>query len=101
MALADTKAVEAAIAVSGLDMRSELLAYVEQVVVDEELHRPAMFAITMTDPRHDIVGRSGMKAGAEVEISVVGQGADDDRPLVDGRRRRASSASTTSWAPES
>jgi len=82
--LADTKAVKAAIAVSGLDMRSELLAYVEQVVVDEDLHRPAMFAITMTDPRHDIVGRSGMKAGAEVEISVVGQGADDDRPLLTG-----------------
>jgi phage protein D/phage baseplate assembly protein gpV len=80
----DRKSVEAAIAVSGLDMRPELLAYVEQVVVDEDLNRPAMFAITMTDPRHDIVARSGMKAGAEVEISAIGQGADDDRPLLTG-----------------
>jgi len=82
--MTDAKAVQAAIAVSGLDLRPEVLAYVEQVVVDEDLHRPAMFAITMADPRNDIVGRSGMKAGAEVEIAALGQGADDDRPLLVG-----------------
>jgi phage protein D/phage baseplate assembly protein gpV len=80
----DRKSVDVALAVSGMDLAPEILAYVEQVVVDEDLHRPAMFAITMVDPRHDIVGRSRLKAGVEVEIGTVGQGADDDRPLLTG-----------------
>ncbi len=82
--MADRKSIGVGLAVSGLDVRPELLAYVEQVVVDEDLHRPGMFAITMVDPRHDMVERSGMKAGSEVEISISGQGAEDDTPLLIG-----------------
>ncbi len=82
--MSDRKSVGVALAVSGLDMAPELLAYVEQVVVDEDLHRPAMFAITMVDPRHDIIERSHVKVGVEIEIATVGQGADDERPLLTG-----------------
>jgi uncharacterized protein involved in type VI secretion and phage assembly len=82
--MADRKTVEAALAVGGMALRSDLLAHVEQVVVDEDLHRPAMFAITMLDPKRDIVARSGMKAGAEVEIAASGQGAEDEKPLLTG-----------------
>lgn len=82
--MADQRTIGATLVVSGMQLRPELLAYIEQVVVDEDLHRPAMFAITMVDPKRDIVERSGLKAGVSVEISAVGQGAVENRPLLTG-----------------
>jgi phage protein D len=80
----DPKTTSAALTVSGMDLRGDVLAHVEQVVVDEDLHRPAMFTITLTDPKREILARSGLTAGVTVEISVVGRGNDDDRPLLTG-----------------
>ncbi|MBA2380523.1 MAG: VgrG-related protein [Chloroflexi bacterium] len=80
----DDRAIDVALVVSGMELRPELLAHVEQAVVDEDLYRPAMFAITLADPNHDIVGRTGLRPGVEVEISVVGPAAADDRPLLTG-----------------
>lgn len=82
--MTDGRAINVALAVSGMELRPELLAHVEQAVVDEDLYRPAMFAITLFDPNHDIVARTGLRPGVEVEISVVGPAAADDRPLLTG-----------------
>lgn len=82
--MADDRAIDVALVVSGMELRSELLAHVEQAVVDEDLYRPAMFAITLVDPNRDIVSRTGLRPGVEVEISVVGPAAMDDRPLLTG-----------------
>lgn len=82
--MADRRSVNATLAVSGLELRDEILAHVEQVVVDEDLYRPAMFAITLVDPDRDIVGKSRMKPGVEVDISATGEGAEDDEPLLTG-----------------
>lgn len=82
--MADDRAIDAALFVSAMELRPELLAHVEQVVVDEDLYRPAMFAITLVDPNRDIIGRTGLRPGVEVEIAVVGPAAVDDRPLLTG-----------------
>ena len=82
--MADERAIDVVLVVSGMELRAELLAHVEQAVVDEDLYRPAMFAITLVDPNRDIVGRTGLRPGVEVEISVVGPAAVDDRPLLTG-----------------
>lgn len=82
--MADDRAIDVGLVVSGMELRPELLAHVEQAVVDEDLYRPAMFAITLVDPNRDIVGRTGLRPGVEVEISVVGPAAVDDRPLLTG-----------------
>lgn len=82
--MSDDRAIDVALVVSGMELRPELLAHVEQVVVDEDLYRPAMFAITLVDPNRDIVGRTGLRPGVEVEISVVGPAAVDERPLLTG-----------------
>ena len=77
-------AVETSVLVDGRELEDALNAHIDQLVVDEDLHRPAMFAITLFDPQRDIVRRTGMRAGAEVEISIVGQGAKDDTSLLHG-----------------
>jgi uncharacterized protein involved in type VI secretion and phage assembly len=82
--MTDRKSVKVALAASGLDLGPELLSHVEQVVVDEDLHRPAMFAITLSDARRDILSRIRMKPGVEVEVAATGTGADDTRPLLTG-----------------
>lgn len=82
--MSDDRAIDVALVASGMELGADVLAHVEQVVVDEDLHRPAMFAITLVDPKQDIVERSRLRAGVEVEISVVGPAAVDDRPLLTG-----------------
>jgi phage protein D/phage baseplate assembly protein gpV len=82
--MADDRAIDVVLVVSGMELSPDLVAHVEQAVVDEDLYRPAMFAITLVDPNRDIVGRTGLRPGVEVEISVVGAAAVDDRPLLTG-----------------
>ena len=82
--MADRRSVKVGLAASGMDLAPELLSHVEQVVVDEDLHRPAMFAITLSDARKDVLSRVGMQPGVEVEISASGTGAEDERPLLTG-----------------
>jgi phage protein D/phage baseplate assembly protein gpV len=77
-------AVGATITVNGLELAPNLAAHVEEVVVDDDLHRPTMFEITLFDSERNILDKAGLKPGAEVEISVEGQGADTDDPLVQG-----------------
>ena len=71
--MGDPRATGATIKVNGLELRGEA-ANADSVIVDEDLQRPAMFAITLVDPKHTIVEESGLQAGAAVEITMVGQG---------------------------
>ena len=82
--MATPYAVGSAILVAGRKLSESLQAYVDEVVVDDDLHNPSMFAISLRDPRRDIIGRTGLKPGAEVEIAVEGQGATDAAPLLVG-----------------
>ncbi|CAN5783572.1 VgrG-related protein [soil metagenome] len=70
-------AAQPVIVVDGVRFDDELDGYVEQVVVDEHVELPQMFAVTLHDPQRDVIDRSGMRIGAEVEIAVAGQGADE------------------------
>jgi phage protein D len=82
--MADAHAVDATIMVDGTPLDERLAAHIDAVVVDEDLHRPAMFCITLLDPDHDIVKLCKLRAGAEVEISVLGEGATGDGSLLVG-----------------
>jgi phage protein D len=77
-------AAAASIVVDGWKLEPDVDSYVEQVVVDEHVQLPAMFAITLLDPAHDILDKSGMRVGAEVEVSLVGQGQSGDDALIKG-----------------
>jgi phage protein D/phage baseplate assembly protein gpV len=82
--MSDPHGIDATIVVDGTPLDDRLAAHVDEVVVDEDLHRPAMFCMTLLDPDHDIVKRCKLRAGAQVEISVVGQGATGDGSLLLG-----------------
>jgi uncharacterized protein involved in type VI secretion and phage assembly len=76
--------VGSSIKVQGSPLSDALQAFVEQVVVDDDLHNPSMFAITLLDPEHDIVSRTALEPGAEIEITVEVRGSDDAQPLLQG-----------------
>ncbi len=77
-------AVGTTVVVDGGELELDLVAHVDQIVIDDDLQRPGMFALTMFDPTQDIVRRTGMRAGAEVEISITVSGAADTGPLLKG-----------------
>jgi uncharacterized protein involved in type VI secretion and phage assembly len=76
-------AVAATVTVDGAELDEEMRGHLEQVVVDDDVSLPAMFAITLQDPYHDVLDGSGLRVGAKVEVAIAGQGAADD-PLVIG-----------------
>ena len=82
--MGDPHAIDATITVDGTVLDDKLAAHIEEVLVDEDLQRPTMFCMTLLDPDHDIVKRSKLRAGAKVEISVVGEGATGDGSLLIG-----------------
>jgi phage protein D/phage baseplate assembly protein gpV len=77
-------AVAATVVVDGAELDDQTNSHVEEVVVDDQVGMPAMFAITMQDPRRNILDLSGLRVGAAVEISIAGQGSSSDDPLVKG-----------------
>lgn len=77
-------AVAATVVVDGAELDDQTNSHVEEVVVDDQVGMPAMFAITMQDPRRNILDLSGLRVGAAVEISIAGQGSSNDDPLLKG-----------------
>jgi phage protein D len=80
----DEYAVGMTVLVDGAELDPALVAHIEQLVVDDDLQRPGMFALTMFDPTQDIVRRTGMRAGAEIEVSIAVSGVADAGPLLKG-----------------
>lgn len=76
--------VRSLIDVDGVQLDETLERFVEEVLVDEQLELPAMFAITLHDSTKDILDRSGLRIGAEVEISAVGQRSRQPLSLIQG-----------------
>jgi phage protein D len=76
--------VRAAIVADGWPLDEEIEGYVEQLIVDDQIDQPMMFAITMVDPDRNVLDRSGLRVGAEVEISVVDEADEQEKPLAKG-----------------
>lgn len=76
--------VRALIDIDGVQLEESLERYVEEVIVDEHLELPAMFAITLHDAKKDILDRAGLRIGARVEIATVGLRSQEPLPLIDG-----------------
>jgi uncharacterized protein involved in type VI secretion and phage assembly len=77
-------AVAATIVVDGSELDDEIRAHLDQVMVDDDVRLPAMFAISLQDQSLDTLDKAGLVVGAEVEISYGGQGAEGDEPLMKG-----------------
>jgi len=82
--MAHNYAVRAMTVVDGWELDENLQAYVEQVVIDEHILFPAMFAISMLDPKGTILDRSGLRVGAEVEITAISGDDPEGKPLIKG-----------------
>lgn len=80
----DALAIDADVLVNGQKLVDKQLAHVDQVLVDEDMHRPAMFTMTLLDPDRDVVKQTGLRSGARVEIAITGEGAIGDGKLLIG-----------------
>jgi phage protein D len=75
-------AVQASVTVDGQELARRLRPYVEQIVVDDHLHLPDTFTITLLDPRRDILEQAGLRIGARVEISGTALGQQEEASLI-------------------
>lgn len=77
-------AIRAGITLNGLELGVDLTPYVEQVVVDDNLHLPDTFTITFFDPALDMLTRAGLRMATKVEISGTPRGSEAEKPLIIG-----------------
>jgi phage protein D len=84
MGMPTASGVRSVITVDGWPLDDEVHGYVEHLLVDDQLDLPTMFAITLVDPDHDILDRSGLRVGAEVDVSVVDEADQQEKPLAKG-----------------
>lgn len=77
-------ATRAAISIDMLPLERSLEPALEQVVVDDHLHLPDMFAITLRDPDGDALQRSRVRIGSTVRISGAGVGQRTESPIIHG-----------------
>ena len=75
-------AVQASVTVDGQELARRLRPYVEKVVVDDHLHLPDAFTITLLDPDRDILEQAGLRIGARVEISGTALGEQEEASLI-------------------
>jgi phage protein D len=65
--------------------RPDLDAMLEQVIVDQHLHQPDMFAIRLRDGgEHDVLSRNGVEIGARISIATPALGDQPSEPLFTG-----------------
>ena len=75
--------VAATITVDGSELSSDLAPHLDQVVVDEDVSLPAMFAITFLDPARNLLDVGSLSVGSKVEVSVAGEMDEATGWLVD------------------
>jgi phage protein D/phage baseplate assembly protein gpV len=73
------------VTVDGRPLEGELAdQLLEEVVVDDHLHLPDMFALRFRDPGRDVLKQAGVDIGALVEISATPAGDGSQTPLIVG-----------------
>lgn len=76
--------VKPRVEVDGSPLVAELDVLVEQVVVDDHLHLPDMFLVSLRDATHDAFDKAKVKIGSKVRIGVPGSGSNGTETLIDG-----------------
>ena len=76
--------LRAAIKIDGQPLRRELEPAVERVVVDDHLHLPDTFAITLRDVEVRILQDAGIKIGSRIAIAATALGETQPEPLITG-----------------
>ena len=77
-------ATRAAIAIDGTALDGSLVSLVERVLVDDHLHLPDMFTVTLRDPDRDVAERAKVRIGSTIGISGVAVGQRSESLLVSG-----------------
>jgi len=68
------------IKVDGSELSAELELLIEKVMVDTDLHQPDMFTLTFRDNERNVLERSGIDIGKEIDIATT--------PIGDGSQTR-------------
>jgi phage protein D len=72
------------ITIDHMPMASALESIMERVVIDDHLHLPDMFSITLRDADRDVLSRSRVSIGSEVRISGQAMGQTFESLLIAG-----------------
>ncbi len=77
-------ATKPGITVDGMPLARDVSPAIERVLVDDHLHLPDMFAITFRDADHEVLGRTRISIGSEIEITGTAMGQTGESVLIKG-----------------
>jgi len=72
------------IQINGQKLSDEVMAALDEAVVEDDLGQPAMFTLRFNDPQHKLLDGALLALGAEVKISAQGAQAAAPKPLLAG-----------------
>ena len=90
------RSTRATIEVEGRELDAVIQPDVERVVVDDHLHLPDTFEITLRDHARDVLDRTGLRIGSKVKISAPALGSTTPAALVTGEVTAVEAAYTSS-----
>ncbi|HUZ69152.1 MAG TPA: VgrG-related protein [Candidatus Saccharimonadales bacterium] len=70
--------------IDGAALADRIRPRLAEVVVDNHLHLPDMFALVFDDPQHTLLADTGVKVGSTVKIGVASPGAGALDALISG-----------------
>jgi len=90
------RSTRATIEIEGRELDTAIVPDLERVVVDDHLHLPDMFEITLRDHARDVLDRTNLRIGAKVKISAPALGSTTAEVLVTGEVTSVEAAYTSS-----
>lgn len=90
------RSTRATIEVDGRELDATVVPDVERVVVDDHLHLPDTFELTIRDHARDVLDRTGIRIGSRVKISAPALGSTTAEALITGEVTSVEAAYTSS-----
>jgi phage protein D len=79
-----TFSVQPRVKVDGTDLDTDVLALLEEVIVDDHLHLPDMFLISLRDVAKDAFAKAHLRIGSKIEIASPAVGGSKADRLISG-----------------
>jgi hypothetical protein len=85
------------IELDGTPVAEAVMPLVEEVVVDDHLHLPDMFAIRFRDDGKDVLTRTNTRVGSRIVISATAVGDGTQEPMIIVSKLSSTRTAPTPW----
>lgn len=70
--------------VNGSELSPDVMATLDEALIEDDLGQPAMFALRFNDPSHTLIDGSLLRLGSEVKLGAAGQSGSAPKTILSG-----------------